>query len=63
MNDHTTKRIEIILRKIVEHADDGLGGSSAYAIDRLTRIRAIAAHGIERVLKDDCQIVDNWTLQ
>jgi hypothetical protein len=51
-------RLETILRKIVEHADDGKRGSHAYAYDRLEQIRALAAYGVERVIGEDCNVVD-----
>ncbi len=58
-DDKTTiARLEKILRKIVEHANEGDQGSRDYAHDRLDRIRALAAYGIERVIGEDCNVVD-----
>jgi hypothetical protein len=36
------------LRKIIEHAQDGRGGSISYAMDRLTQIEKVAKIALEK---------------
>ena len=43
-------RLEIVLRKIIQHADEATGGTEAYARDRLRQCRALAALGVERII-------------
>lgn len=59
MSKETLARLEKILRKIVDHADDAKNGSHAYAYDRLEQIRALAAYGVERVIGED-RNEGNW---
>ena len=43
-------RVERLLLKIVQHADEGAAGTEDYARDRLRQCRALAAYGVVRVI-------------
>jgi len=53
-------RLEKLPRKIVAHAEKGMGGSEAYAHDRLRQISQLAAYGVERITGQDAPIVDDF---